>query len=119
MTSAQSLKIFLTQVTAIAQGSHEDADMTINSDKTEVVVFFEQDHLDVRNLTNVLCGSLKCPDFTEIVFILDLLEMLDVNMGDQKRSESQGLNLENIKSGLSISRITSTSPQAAGEQMRW
>ena len=50
--------------------------------------------VDARHLTDVLRGSLKCPDFTEIVFILDLLEMLDVDMGDSKKAKQQGWDLE-------------------------
>ena len=50
--------------------------------------------VDATHLTDVLRGSLKCPDFTEIVFILDLLEMLDVDMGDPKKAMAQGWDLQ-------------------------
>ena len=42
-------------------------------------------------------GSLECPDFTEIVFILDLLELLDVELGDPEKAKAQGWDLEKFQ----------------------
>merc|ERR1719174_2914594 len=53
--------------------------------------------VDAKYLVDVLRGSLKCPDFTEIVFMLDLLEMLDVEMGDPKKAEAQGWDLDKFQ----------------------
>ena len=51
------------------------------------------DAIDASTLVDVLRGSLECPDFTEIVFILDLLELLDVELGDPVKAKAQGWEL--------------------------
>ena len=53
--------------------------------------------IDATHLVDVLRGSLVCPDFTEIVFMLDLLEMLDVDIGDSEKAKAQGWELDNFQ----------------------
>merc|ERR1712010_297860 len=55
------------------------------------------DAIDASTLVDVLRGSLECPDFTEIVFILDLLELLDVELGDPGKAKAQGWDLEKFQ----------------------
>merc|ERR1712032_1198375 len=55
------------------------------------------DAIDASTLVDVLRGSLECPDFTEIVFILDLLELLDVELGDPVKAKAQGWDLEKFQ----------------------
>merc|ERR1711971_80387 len=55
------------------------------------------DAIDASTLVDVLRGSLECPDFTEIVFILDLLELLDVDIGDPVKAKAQGWDLEKFQ----------------------
>merc|ERR1711934_1195506 len=53
--------------------------------------------LDSKYLVDILRGSLECPDFTNIVFILDLLQLLDVDLGDSAKAKSQGWDLDRFQ----------------------
>merc|ERR1719174_532102 len=70
--------------------------------------------VDAKYLVDVLRGSLKCPDFTEIVFMLDLLEMLDVDMGDPKKAEAQGWDLDKFQIRIIHIKDRFNSPTSSG-----
>ena len=59
-------------------------------------------------------GSLECPDFTEIVFILDLLELLDVDMGDSKKAMAQGWDLDKFQIRIINLKDRFTTPTSGG-----
>ena len=40
-------------------------------------------------MVDILCGILECTDFIEIMFILELIMLMDVDMGDPKKSKTQ------------------------------
>ena len=70
--------------------------------------------LDGRTLVDVLRGSLECPDFTEIVFILDLLEILDLDLGDPKKAKQQGWDLEKFQIRIVHIKDRFTTPTSGG-----
>ena len=70
--------------------------------------------LDATPLVDVLRGSLECPDFTEIVFILDLLELLDVDLGDPKKAMEQGWDLDKFQIRLINLKDRFTTPTSGG-----
>jgi len=70
--------------------------------------------LDATTLVDVLRGSLECPDFTEIVFILDLLELLDVDMGDSKKAMAQGWDLDKFQIRIINLKDRFTTPTSGG-----
>ena len=70
--------------------------------------------VDATTLTDILRGSVECPDFTEIVFILELLEMLDVDMGDEKKAREQGWDLKNFQIRIIHIKDRFTTPTSGG-----
>ena len=65
-------------------------------------------------LVDVLRGSLKCSDFTNIVFVLDLLELLDVEMGNPKKAREQGWDLEKYQIRIIHVKDRFTNPTSGG-----
>ena len=53
--------------------------------------------LDAKCIVDFLRGSLECPDFTNIVFILDLLQLLDVELGSSAKAKQQGWDLDRFQ----------------------
>lgn len=70
--------------------------------------------VDATPLVDMLRGSLECPDFIEIVFILELLELLDVDMGDPKKAEAQGWDLQNFQIRIIHLKDRFTTPTSGG-----
>ena len=70
--------------------------------------------LDASTLVDVLRGSLKCPDFTEITFILEMLLQLDVRMGDPAKAKAAGLDLEKFQIFLIRVNDRFTTPTSGG-----
>ena len=70
--------------------------------------------LDATILVDILRGSLECPDFTEIVFILELLQLLDVEMGDPKKALAQGWDLDKFQIRIIHIKDRFTSPTSGG-----
>merc|ERR1712100_800781 len=70
--------------------------------------------VDATHLTDVLRGSLKCPDFTEIVFILDLLEMLDVDIGEPRKAREAGWDLDKFQIRIIYIKDRFTKPTSGG-----
>ena len=69
---------------------------------------------DARHMVDVLRGSLKCPDFTEITFVLELLLQLDVRMGDPAKAKAAGLDLEKFQIFLIRVNDRFTRPTSGG-----
>ncbi len=53
--------------------------------------------MNATTLVDVLRGSLECTDFTTIVFLLDLLQLLDVEMEDPKQAKQQAWDLHKFQ----------------------
>merc|ERR1711934_1056791 len=70
--------------------------------------------VDATPLVDILRGSLECPDFTEIVFILELLVMLDVDMGDAKKAKQQGWDLREFQIRIIHLKDRFTTPTSGG-----
>ena len=70
--------------------------------------------LDARTLMDVVRGSLECPDFTEIIFILELLQLLDINMGDPAKAETMGFDLYKFQICLIHIKDRFTAPTSGG-----
>ena len=70
--------------------------------------------VDARHLVDVLRGSIECPDFTEITYVLEMLKQLDVELGDPARAKAAGIDLEKFQ--IFIIRISDrfTSPTSGG-----
>ena len=72
------------------------------------------DAVNATTLVDVLRGSLECTDFTTIVFVLDLLQMLDVDMGDPKKAKQQGWDLGQFQIRLIQIKDRFTTPTSGG-----
>ena len=72
------------------------------------------DALDSTTLVDVLRGSLECPDFTEIVFILELLVLLDVDMGNAEKAKAQGWDLDKFQIRIVHIKDRFTTPTSGG-----
>ena len=70
--------------------------------------------LDATKVMDVLRASLECTDFTTIVFVLDLLELLDVDMGDPKKAKQQGWDLGQFQIRLIKIKDRFTTPTSGG-----
>ena len=70
--------------------------------------------VDATTLVDILRGSLDCPDFIEIVFILELLVLLDVDMGDPKKAEQQGWDLSEFQIRIIHLKDRFTTPTSGG-----
>ena len=70
--------------------------------------------MDATTLVDVLRGSLECPDFTEIVFILDLLQMLDVDLGQPKKAKEAGWDLNKFQIRIIYIKDRFTKPTSGG-----
>ena len=70
--------------------------------------------VDATPLVDILRGSLECPDFIEIVFILELLVMLDVDMGDEKKAKQQGWDLREFQVRIIHLKDRFTTPTSGG-----
>merc|ERR1711934_1175733 len=70
--------------------------------------------VDATPLVDILRGSLECPDFIEIVFILELLVMLDVDMGDPKKAKQQGWDLSEFQIRIIHLKDRFTTPTSGG-----
>ena len=70
--------------------------------------------MDARSLTDVLRGSLRCPDFTEITFVLELLLQLDVEMGDPEKAKAAGIDLDKFQIFLIRIKDRFTTPTSGG-----
>merc|ERR1711907_680247 len=70
--------------------------------------------VDATSLVDVLRGSVECPDFTEIVFILDLLQLLDVDLGDAKKAKQSGWNLQRFQIRIIHIKNRFTTPTSGG-----
>ena len=53
--------------------------------------------LNAKYLVDMLRGSLECPDFNNLVFILDLLQLLDVDLGSPEKAKAQGWDLNRFQ----------------------
>ena len=70
--------------------------------------------VDASTLVDVLRGSIKCPDFTEIVFLLEILELLDVDMGDPEQAKAQGWDLHRFQIRIIHVKDRFTTPTSGG-----
>ena len=70
--------------------------------------------LDASPLVDVLRGSLKCPDFTEITFVLELLLQLDVEMGDPAKAKAAGIDLDKFQIYIINVKNRFTTPTSGG-----
>ena len=72
------------------------------------------DALDASAIVDLVRGSLECPDFTEIVFILDLLRLLDVDLGDPKAARAQDWDLDKFQIKIIHIKNRFSSPTSGG-----
>jgi len=72
------------------------------------------DAVNATTLVDVLRGSLECLDFTSIVFLLDLLHLLDVDMGDPKKAKQQGWDLHKFQIRIIQIKDRFTKPTSGG-----
>merc|ERR1711934_957981 len=72
------------------------------------------DAVNATTLVDVLRGSLECLDFTSIVFLLDLLHLLDVDMGDPKKAKQQGWDLDKFQIRIIQLKDRFTTPTSGG-----
>ena len=70
--------------------------------------------LDARSVVDVLRGSLRCPDFTEITFVLELLLQLDVEMGEPEKAKASGIDLDKFQIFLIRIKDRFTEPTSGG-----
>ena len=70
--------------------------------------------LDARHLVDVVRGSLRCPDFTEITFVLELLLQLDVELGDPEKAKAAGINLRKFQIVVINVKDRFTNPTSGG-----
>ena len=70
--------------------------------------------VDATTLVDFVRGSLECPDFTEIVFILDLLQMLDVDLGQPKKAKEAGWDLNKFQIRIIYIKDRFTKPTSGG-----
>ena len=70
--------------------------------------------IDATPLVDVLRGSLECRDFNNIVFVLELLELLDVDLGDEKKAEAQGWDLKRFQIRIIYLKNRFTAPTSGG-----
>jgi len=70
--------------------------------------------LDARHLVDVVRGSLRCPDFTEITFVLELLLQLDVELGDPEKAQAAGINLRKFQIVVIHIKDRFTNPTGGG-----
>ena len=70
--------------------------------------------VDATPLVDVLRGSLECRNFTNIVFVLELLELLDVDMGDKKKAKAQGWDLKRFQIRIINLKNRFTKPTSGG-----
>ena len=54
-------------------------------------------NVNSKYLVDVLRGSMKCSDFTNIVFLLDMLQRLDVDLGNPARAKAEGWDLDKFQ----------------------
>ena len=70
--------------------------------------------LDASRLFDLLRGSVKCTDFTQLVAVLDLLQLLDDELGNKRKAESMGLELERFAIRLHRLKCRFTTPTSGG-----
>ena len=70
--------------------------------------------VDARHLVDVLRGSLRCPNFTEITFVLELLLQLDVELGDPEKAKAAGIDLDKFQIVLICVKDRFTTPTSGG-----
>ena len=70
--------------------------------------------LDATKLVDILRGSINCPDFTEIVFLLELLLLLDVGMGNAQKAQAAGWNLDDFQIRLIHMKDRFSHPTSGG-----
>ena len=70
--------------------------------------------VDTTALVDVLRGSLECPDFTNIVFVLELLLLLDVDLGDANKVKQQGWDLDKFQIRIIHVKDRFTTPTSGG-----
>ena len=70
--------------------------------------------LDVSRLFDLLRGSIQCIDFTQLVAVLDLLQLLDVELGNPAKAKSMGLDLERFAIRLHRFKCRFSTPTSGG-----
>ena len=70
--------------------------------------------LDASRLFDILRGSIKCDDFTQLVAVLDLLLLLDEEMGNPDKARSMGIPLERFAIRLHRFKCRFTRPTSGG-----
>ena len=71
-------------------------------------------NVDARNLVDVLRGSIECPDFTDITYVLEILKQLDVDMGDPEKAKAAGIDLDKFQIFLIRINDRFTTPTSGG-----
>jgi len=72
------------------------------------------DAVNATTLVDVLRGSVECTNFTTIVFVVDLLQQLDVDMGDPKKAKQQGWDLAKFQIRMIQIKDRFTTPTSGG-----
>ena len=70
--------------------------------------------LDASRLFDILRGSIKCDDFTQLVAVLDLLLLLDEELGNPDKARSMGIDLERFAIRLHRFKCRFTTPTSGG-----
>merc|ERR1719201_443734 len=70
--------------------------------------------LKTKHLVDMLRGSLECPDFTNLVFILDLLQLLDVDLGSSEKAKAQGWDLDRFQIRIMNVKDRFSTPTSGG-----
>jgi len=70
--------------------------------------------LDASRLFDLLRGSIKCDDFTQLVAVLDLLLLLDEELGNRDKARSMGIDLERFAIRLHRFKCRFTTPTSGG-----
>ena len=70
--------------------------------------------LDAKSLVDVLRGGLECPDFTVVVYALDLLTLLDVEMGNKEKAQAAGFDLDRFQIRIIHLKDRFTTPTSGG-----
>ncbi|MCP4465595.1 MAG: C-type lectin domain-containing protein [Halieaceae bacterium] len=70
--------------------------------------------VDATSLVDVLRGSVESRDFTNIVFVLDLLQLLDVDLGDPKKAMAAGWDLKKFQIRILSIKDRFTTPTSGG-----
>ena len=70
--------------------------------------------LDASRLFDILRGSIKCDDFTQLVAVLDLLLLLDEELGNPDKASSMGIDLARFAIRLHRFKCRFTTPTSGG-----